>query len=56
MRWQVPGAQAMLHLRAVSASGDWDVYQRFRIASENQRLYPNKQTLEKTDWPFPLAV
>lgn len=23
MRWQVPAAQAMLHLRAVSASGDW---------------------------------
>ena len=56
MRWQVPGAQAMLHLRAVSASGDWDVYQRFRVASENQRLYPNKRTLEKSDWPFPIAV
>jgi hypothetical protein len=56
MRWQVPGAQAMLHLRAVSASGDWDVYQRFRIASENQRLYPNKRTLDESHWPFPLAV
>jgi hypothetical protein len=56
MRWQVPGAQAMLHLRAVSASGDWESYQNFRIASENQRLYPNKRTLDESNWPFPMAV
>lgn len=56
MRWQVPGAQAMLHLRAVSASGDWQTYQQFRIRSENQRLYPNKRALNETSWPFPLAV
>jgi hypothetical protein len=56
MRWQVPGAQAMLHLRAVSASGDWEKYQQFRIESENQRLYPNKRSLNNIDWPFPLAI
>jgi hypothetical protein len=56
MRWQVPGAQAMLHLRAVSASGDWESFQQFRIDSENQRLYPNKRALENIDWPFTLAV
>jgi hypothetical protein len=56
MRWQVPGAQAMLHLRAISASGDWEKYQRFRIDSENLRLYPNKRPLETIDWPFPLAI
>jgi hypothetical protein len=56
MRWQVPGAQAMLHLRAVSASGDWEAFQRFRIKSENQRLYPNKKALKDIDWPFALAV
>jgi hypothetical protein len=56
MRWQVPGAQAMLNLRAVSASGDWVSFQRFRIKSENQRLYPNKRALKDIDWPFPLAV
>jgi len=56
MRWQVPGAQAMLHLRAVSASGDWESFQRFRIKSENQRLYPNKRAFKNIDWPFPLAV
>ena len=56
MRWQVPGAQAMLHLRAVSASGDWEPFQQFRIDSENQRLYPNKRAIENIDWPFTLAV
>jgi hypothetical protein len=56
MRWQVPGAQAMLHLRAVSASGDWESFQQFRIKTENQRLYPNKRALQDIDWPFPLAV
>jgi hypothetical protein len=56
MRWQVPGAQAMLHLRAISASGDWESYQQFRIKSENQRLYPNKRALKDIDWTFTLAV
>lgn len=56
MRWQVPGAQAMLHLRAISASGDWESFQRFRINNENQRLYPNKRALKDIDWPFTLAV
>jgi len=56
MRWQVPGAQAMLHLRTISASGDWESFQRFRVQSENQRLYPNKRTIKNIDWPFPLAV
>ena len=56
MRWKVPGAQAMLSLRAVSVSGDWESFQQFRIKSENQRLYPNKRAFQGIDWPFPLAV
>jgi hypothetical protein len=56
MRWQVPGAQAMLHLRALSASGDWQSFQQFRVESENQRLYPNKRALKNIDWAFTLAV
>ncbi len=46
----------MLSLRAVNASGDWETYQQFRVASETQRLYPNKQALNDINWPFPLAV
>jgi len=56
MRWKLPGAQAMLHLRAISANGDWEPFQRFRVKYENQRLYPNKRALKDAEWPFPLAV
>jgi hypothetical protein len=56
MRWRVPGAQAMLHLRAVSSSGDWESFQKFRVNSENQRLYPNKRALQDIEWPFTLAI
>jgi hypothetical protein len=56
MRWQVPGAQAMLSLRVVSASGDWEAYQTFRMKSEDQSIYPNKKALEDVEWPTPLAI
>jgi hypothetical protein len=56
MRWKVPGALAMLYLRAIGASGDWEAFQKFRVNYENQRIYPNKQPLEDIEWPFSLAV
>jgi hypothetical protein len=40
MRWRVPGAQAMLNLRAVYINGDWDTFQDHRIKAERCRLYP----------------
>ena len=40
MRWRVPGAQAMLDLRAVYINGDWDAFQQHRIQQERRRLYP----------------
>lgn len=40
MRWRVPGAQAMLNLRAVYINGDWDTFQNHRIQVERCRLYP----------------
>ena len=40
MRWCVPGAQAMLDLRAVYINGDWDGFQEHRIEQERRRLYP----------------
>ena len=45
MRWRVPGAQAMLHLRAVHASDKWEAFQRYRMDAESRRLYPYKQTV-----------
>ena len=39
MRWTVPGAQAILDLRAVRLNGDWDAYWRFHRQQQHQRLY-----------------
>jgi hypothetical protein len=36
-RWSLPGAQAMLWLRAIAASGDTDTYWDYHIAREHQR-------------------
>ena len=40
MRWKVPGAQAMLNLRAIRTNEDWDAFQSFRIQQEQVRIYP----------------
>jgi hypothetical protein len=40
MRWRLPGAQAMLDLRAVYLNDDWDRFQAHRIKTECRRLYP----------------
>jgi hypothetical protein len=47
MRWKVPGAEAMLELRAIEANGDWDAFQSYRIDSENKRLYPHPEIRAK---------
>jgi hypothetical protein len=41
MRWKVPGAEAMLELRAIHTNGDWDEFQNYRIDQESRRLYPH---------------
>ncbi len=43
MRWCVPGAEAVLKLRAVKLSGDMDEYWRFHIRQEQNRLYAARQ-------------
>lgn len=45
MRWRIPGAQAMLHLRAIYLNGDWDDFQRYRIEQATDRLYPDREQL-----------
>ena len=39
MRWTVPGAQAMLHLRAVYLNGRWDEFIEYHVEAEQSRLY-----------------
>jgi hypothetical protein len=45
MRWVVPSAQAMLHLRAVHASDQWEEFQDYRMNAESHRLYPYKELI-----------
>ena len=54
MRWKVPGAQAMLHLRAIRANGDWRAFQNARIKHEIKRLYPHTNALRNVSWNLAL--
>lgn len=45
MRWRVPGAQAILDLRAVYINGDWEDFQQHRIKEERRRLYPYRSQM-----------
>ena len=47
MRWCIPGAQAMLNLRAVYLNDDWDAFQNHRIKEERRRLYPYLPLIRK---------
>lgn len=39
-RWSVVGAEAILKLRALRSSGDWDAYLHFHYQREHERNYP----------------
>jgi hypothetical protein len=39
-RWDLPGADAVLKLRALQTSGDWEAYWRFHLNQEAIRNYP----------------
>lgn len=56
MRWKVAGAQAMLNLRTIHSNGDWIAFQDFRIALENECLYPNMKAYEARERPTIQAV
>jgi hypothetical protein len=56
MRWKVPGAQAMLHLRTIHSNGDWEAFQQFRVKAETARLYPHTQAFQKVAWTFAQAI
>ena len=36
-RWGLPGAEAILQLRAIKANGDLDAYWAYHLAQEHQR-------------------
>jgi len=47
MRWGIPGAQAMLDLRAVYLNDDWETFQPHRIEGERRRLYPYRSQVQQ---------
>ena len=47
MHWRIPGAQAILHLRALYLNGDWEHFQQYRITQDCQRLYPYKGQIDR---------
>jgi len=46
MHWRIPGAQSILHLRALYLNGDWETFQQYRIEQQCQRLYPYKDYVD----------
>ncbi|MCP3960203.1 MAG: hypothetical protein GY719_20355 [bacterium] len=52
MQWVFEGAQAMLDLRTIHLSHQWDEYQAYRIKNEVARLYPNADQTEAAEWPI----
>jgi hypothetical protein len=40
MRWTLPMAEAMLRLRAIYLSGDFQPYWEYHVRQDQQRLYP----------------
>src|SRR5205807_7397231 len=55
MHWTLEGAQAVLDLRSVHISGQWETYQGYRIERETERLYPHRQLVAGEAF-FALAV
>lgn len=45
MRWTPPMAEAVVKLRAIYLSGDFDRYWDFHIQQDEQRLYPARWTV-----------
>jgi hypothetical protein len=42
MRWRLIGAQAMLNVRAVCASSEWDKFGQWRQSEEAKRVHPHR--------------
>ena len=41
-RWSLPSAEAVLHLRAVIANGDFDKYWQYHLDREYQRTHASR--------------
>ena len=41
-RWGLPGAEAILKLRALTSNGDFDRYRTWHLAQEQQRVHNSR--------------
>jgi hypothetical protein len=46
MRWRLAGAEAMLHVRSICASSEWDEFNRWRQVDEAKRIHLHRQLVE----------
>jgi hypothetical protein len=47
MRWTLDGAAAMLHVRSVCASSEWEEFGTWRQAEEAKRVHPHRALVEQ---------
>lgn len=47
MRWTLKGAEAMLHVRSVCASDEWEGFGTWRQAEEAKRVHPHRALVEE---------
>ena len=52
-RWSLTGAEAVLRLRAVRASGDFDAYWEFHLAREHERNHASRYAGQMVPDPLP---
>lgn len=47
MRWTLAGAEAMLNVRAVCASSEWEEFNRWRQQEEAKRVHPHRALVDE---------
>ena len=52
LRWSLEGAQALLDLRSLHISGQWDEFTAHRIRKETERLYPHERSHPRPRLPL----
>lgn len=52
-RWSLTGAEAVLRLRAIRASGDFDAYWQFHLAQDQERNHASRYEGAKVPEPLP---
>ena len=52
-RWSLTSAEAILRLRALRTSGDFDDYRQFHLAKENERTHQPRYADREIPNPLP---